>query len=255
MSNNQLAEKEGNEVVTPGFSSLESFELAQRTAKLLSKSTLVPDQYQDNISNCVIALNMANRMNADPLMVMQNLYIVHGKPGWSSQFLISTFNTCGRFTSIRYEFVGERGTDEWCCRAWTTEKETGERLESTLITIEMAKAEGWYGKKMSKWKTMPEQMLRYRAAAFLIRAYAPEIAMGMHTKEEIVDITPGDEDVEEVNVMEEIKQNANSEEIDFDIEEDSDQDKESDVEEADQEDNSQQEEQKQVDTGPDEPEF
>ena len=251
MSNNQLEEKENNDIV-PGFSSLESFELAQRSAKLLSKSTLVPDEYQDNISNCVIALNMANRMEADPLMVMQNLYIVHGKPGWSSQFLISTFNTSGRFSSIRYEFVGERGSDEWGCRAWATEKETGERLESTLITIGMAKAEGWYGKKMSKWKTMPEQMLRYRAAAFLIRAYAPEIAMGMHTKEEIVDITPDDEDAEEVSVMEEIEQNANSETIDVDFEED---DEEEDESETDQEEDSQQEEAKFVDAEESGPNF
>ena len=99
-------EKQDNQQVTdivPGFSSQQGFELAQRAAKLLAQSSLVPKEYQGNLPNCVIALNMAARMNADPLMVMQNLYIVHGKPGWSSQFLISTFNTSGRFSALRYE--------------------------------------------------------------------------------------------------------------------------------------------------------
>ena len=87
--------------VMVGFSSQQSFELAQRAAKLLSTSTLVPKEYQGNLSNCVIALNMASRIDADPLMVMQNLVVVHGRPTWSSQFLIATVNTCGRFSALR----------------------------------------------------------------------------------------------------------------------------------------------------------
>jgi hypothetical protein len=52
----------------------------------------------------------------------------------------------------------------------------------------MANAEGWVSKAGSKWKTMPELMMRYRAAAFFGRLYAPEITMGMHSVEEVVDI-------------------------------------------------------------------
>ena len=117
MTVNAVVETNKHELV-PGFGNLESFELMQRQAKLLANSSLVPKEYQNNLANCVIALNMANRMNADPLMVMQNLYIVHGKPSWSSQFLISTFNASGRFSSLRYEWVGEEGTDRWGCKAW-----------------------------------------------------------------------------------------------------------------------------------------
>src|SRR5690606_12050910 len=173
--------------ITLNLESKESFELIQRAAKLLSQSTLVPREYQGNISNCVIALNMANRMQADPLMVMQNLYIVHGRPGWSSQFLISTFNASGRFSALRYEWVGEEGKDTWGCRAWAIEKATGEKLVGSTITIALAKKEGWYQKTGSKWQSMPQQMLMYRAAAWFVRAYAPEIAMGMHTVEEMQD--------------------------------------------------------------------
>jgi hypothetical protein len=219
---NEVAEKEKNSQVTPGFDSLDNFNLALKTANLLSKSSLVPKEYQGSIPNCVIAINMAQRMQADPLMVMQNLYIVHGKPGWSAQFLISTFNTSGRFSAIRYDWVGERGKDSWGCQAYATEKETGEELRGSTVTIKLAKDEGWYDKNNSKWKTMPEQMLMYRAAAWFIRTYAPEIAMGMYTEDEIIDVTPDQYEAHDIeDVKEEIKEKANLETLDIDdLEED-----------------------------------
>lgn len=214
--NNALQEVKETDVAL-GFGSLKGFELAQRAAKLLSQSTLVPKEYQGNLPNCVIALNMAARMNADPLMVMQNLYVVHGKPGWSSQFLISTFNTSGKFSALRYEWVGEEGKDNWGCRAWAIEKATNEKLTGATVTIGLAKKEGWYNKAGSKWQTMPQQMLMYRSASWFIRAYAPELAMGMHTADEIMDVI--DLSPDEYKVQEEVEENANKEVVDIEISE------------------------------------
>lgn len=174
--------------VTMGFDSAAGFDLMQRGAKLLAASTLVPQQYQGNLPNCVIALNMATRIGADPLLVMQSLYIVHGRPGWSAKFLIASFNQCGKFSAVRYEWVGDRGKDSWGCRAWATEKSTGEKIIGPLITIDLAKKEGWYEKSGSKWKTIPELMLQYRAAAWMVNTHAPEISMGLQTQEEIHDV-------------------------------------------------------------------
>lgn len=184
MSAQQLTTTQEN---TVGFITTGSFELSQRVAKMLSMSTIVPKEYQNNVANCAVALNMAARIKSDPLMTMQNLIIIHGRPTWSSQFLIATFNTCGRFSSLRYEFFGEKNKDSYGCRATAIELSTGERLVGTDVTIAIAKSEGWYQKNGSKWKTMPQQMLMYRAAAWFIRAIAPEISMGLHTQEEIVD--------------------------------------------------------------------
>lgn len=173
--------------IRAGFDTVGGFDLIQRTAKLFASSNIVPTQFQGNLPNCVIAVDMALRMGANPLMVCQNLYIVHGRPAWSAQFLIATINQCGRFSAIRYEFQGKPGTDDWGCKAVATELATKEKLEGPLITIGLAKKEGWYGKNGSKWQTMPELMLRYRAAAWFVRAYAPEIAMGLQTAEEVKD--------------------------------------------------------------------
>jgi hypothetical protein len=174
--------------VVMGFNTLKGFELLQRGANALSKSTLVPQSFQNNLANCMIALNMANRLGADELMVMQNLYVVHGRPGWSAQFLIATFNQCGRFSAVRYRYFGTPGTDGYGCQAYATELASGEKIEGPRITIELAKAEGWYGKNGSKWKTMPDLMLMYRAAAWMIRTHAPEISMGLQTAEELNDV-------------------------------------------------------------------
>lgn len=162
----------------------EKFELAQRQAKALSMSTVIPKEYQNNIPNTMVALEMAQRIGASPLMVMQNLHIIHGKPSWSSTFIIAALNSCGRFSALRFDMHKDK------CRALANEISTGEVLEGPWITLEMAKSEGWSTKPGSKWKTMPDLMMRYRAAAFFGRLYAPEIMMGMYTEYEQNDMQP-----------------------------------------------------------------
>lgn len=168
------------------FTDMQAFEDAQRIAKMLASSDMVPKDFK-TVANCVIALELAQRIGASPLSVMQNTYIVHGKPTWSSQFLISCINGSGHFTPLRYMETGQKDSDTWGCIAWAEDK-SGERLESPEVTIAMAKAEGWYGKNGSKWKTMPALMLRYRSATLFARTYCPELTMGMKTQEEVIDV-------------------------------------------------------------------
>lgn len=216
-------------VVTMGFGSLQSFELMQRAAKLLMSSTLVPVQYrshkeikeygnvvgyQENpnaLSNCVVALNMSQRMGADVLMVMQNLYVVEGRPSWSSQFIAASINACGRFTPLRFELTEPGKLEEveymetvWegknkkqiprkikvqhrQCYAWAKDKVTGDKIVGPTVSIQMALDEGWLTKKGSKWQTMPEVMLIYRSTSFFGKLHAPDLLMGLQTAEEVQD--------------------------------------------------------------------
>lgn len=158
-------------------------------AKALSSSSMVPDRYRGdaNLGSCMIALEISNRIGMNVLAVMQNLYDVHGKPAWSSQFLIACVNASRKFSPLRYRMTGDKSNDSYGCIAWATDS-TGEKLESPEITMSIAKAEGWYQKNGSKWKTMPELMLRYRTATLFARLYAPELTMGIRTDDEVVDI-------------------------------------------------------------------
>ena len=180
----------GGATTISAFSSELAFVSAQRMAKALCSSTIVPEIYRGeaNLGNTIIALELSHRVGASVMAVMQCMTPIHGKPSWSSTFLIATVNTCGRFSPLRFRWQGQEGTDAWGCRAVAKEKASGEELVGSLITIAMAKMEGWYSKAGSKWKTMPEQMLTYRAAAFWTRAYAPELSLGMVTTDEAHDI-------------------------------------------------------------------
>lgn len=201
------AEQEMKFALSPVGQELKRFEVNQRMGQMYAQSSLVPDTYKGNIANCAIAIDMAMRMGANVLMVMQNLFMVHGNPSWSSKFLISTINTCGRFRPLMYECNNLAG-DEYGWRCYTyanTDAERQDRLEGTWVTWKMVKAEGWDKKPGSKWASMPEQMFKYRAAAFWQRQYAPEISMGFITAEEANDIV---EDVPYVEVKETSKKAA-----------------------------------------------
>jgi len=186
------------------YANPQQFEGAQRIAKSLSASTMIPKEYQGNVANCLIALEIAQRTKSSPFMVMQNIDIIHGRPSWRSTYIIAAVNACGRFEPLRFEMFGEGETR--ACVAWTVAKgfelpkgvgglaDAKEQklpiIEGPEVSMAMAKAEGWSTKKGSKWITMPELMLRYRSAAFFGRLYAPEILMGMQTDSEIYDVSP-----------------------------------------------------------------
>lgn len=192
----ELVKAVENTPVMP-FSNSENFEMAQRMASALARSSLVPQAYQGQagLPNCLIALEMAQRVGISPFFVMQNMHIIHGRPSWSATYLIGAINTSGKFSPLRFRLeklgktqFNKAEMDNICCTAYATELATGERLEGPAVTMEMAVKEGWYGKNGSKWQTMPELMLRYRAAAFFSRLYCPEVAMGLHTAEEVYDV-------------------------------------------------------------------
>lgn len=169
-----------------------AFEMLQRQAKMFSASTLVPKDFQGNIANCAIAINIAKRLGTDPFMTIQNVDIIHGRPSFRATFLIAMVNSAGRFEPLQFKMEGEEGKPSRSCVAWTKSKPEGTPLEGPKITLEMAKAEGWSTKNGSKWQTMPELMLRYRAAAFFARLYAPDITLGMMTAEEVTDTVERD---------------------------------------------------------------
>jgi len=173
------------------YAGMEAFDNAQRIAKSLASSTLVPQQFQgqQGYANCLVALEIAGRMNLSPLQVMQNLHIIHGRPSWGSQFIIALINGCGRFEPLQYRVTGKG--DDLACQCVAKEISTSADLEGPTVTMAMAKAEGWATKSGSKWRTMPDLMIRYRAAAMWGRLYIPDLLVGIsHSQEEVMDIEP-----------------------------------------------------------------
>lgn len=201
-------EKKSIEPMMSVFWNLSDFEDGQRIAIALAKSTIIPKEYQNNPSNTLIALEISMRLKTSPMMVMQNLYIVNGRPSWSSQFIIAIINNSRRF-SKPLQFKIEGSKESLSCYCCTIDLE-GNEIKGPIVTMEMAKREGWIAKIGSKWQTMPEIMIRYRAASFFGRLYCSDILMGIYTAEENSEFIEA-----EFTPEEEIKAMANTKEIDF----------------------------------------
>ena len=160
------------------YSSIQSFESAQRIAASLADSALVPNAYrgQQGLPNCIVAIEIANRMGMSPFQVMQNLNVIHGRPSWSSQFIIGLIQGCGRFEGFTYNETADS------CQCFAVLKTSGEQVSGPKITLDMAKKEGWT--KNTKWSTMPQTMLRYRAASAFGRFHIPDLILGIQSVEE-----------------------------------------------------------------------
>tara|TARA_R100000482_G_C5125305_1_gene148358 strand:- start:716 stop:1387 length:672 start_codon:yes stop_codon:yes gene_type:complete len=160
------------------YSSIQSFESAQRIAASLADSALVPQAYrgQTGLPNCIVAIEIANRMGMSPFQVMQNLNVIHGRPSWSSQFIIGLIQGSNRFDGFTYDETADS------CQCLAVLKTTGEQVSGPRITMDMAKKEGWT--KNSKWQSMPQTMLRYRAASAFGRFHIPDLILGIQSVEE-----------------------------------------------------------------------
>ena len=196
MENTQIAVQEQKYELSSGtFATIENFKDIYDIGKMFASSTLVPQAYQGKAMDCTIAVDMANRMGVSPMFVMQNLYVVKGKPSWSGQACMSMIKATPIYKNVRPVYFGEPDTDSWGCYVRAEDKKTGEIINGAKVTIQMAKEEGWYSKKdkygneTSKWQTMPELMLAYRAASFFAKVYIPNSLMGCAVEGEVEDIS------------------------------------------------------------------
>lgn len=183
-----------------------------RVAVLFAKTELVPKQYKGKPSDCFLAVQMAVRLGVEPMMFMQNTYVVNGTPGMEAKLSIALINTKGPFEGpIQWKFTGAGKTRQ--CTAYATHSRTKEVCEAT-VTWAMVEAEGW--SRNPKWTTMPDMMFSYRSATFLGRLYCPEVLLGMQTIDELVDVGKDQQTYDETakDAKETIQDSQGSEEVD-----------------------------------------
>lgn len=193
------------------FGTSDNFIMAMQMAKALASSTIVPQTFQKNEANCLIAIEQAQRLRVSPMMVMQNLHVIQGRPSWSSKFLIAAINNSGKFDmELQFEETQDKDGKPFSCTAWTTKN--GRKVNGMTVDMDIAKEEGWLSKNGSKWKTMPQLMLRYRAASFFSSLNCPELTTGLYTREEMQDDDFKEYPIENMQeqVQQEIAENANS---------------------------------------------
>ncbi|PPB58731.1 hypothetical protein CDQ71_00080 [Campylobacter hyointestinalis subsp. hyointestinalis] len=164
---------------------VKKFELEQRRATALSKSAFFPANLKGDVASAVIIYDLANRMNLSVLEIAQSVFIIRDKPSFSTQFLTARLNQSGLIKGRLRTIISDDKQSAYC---EAIDAQTGELLKGMTVTMDIARKEGWLGKNGSKWQTMPELMLRYRAQSFFISEFFSEVKFGLKTKEEMEDI-------------------------------------------------------------------
>ena len=188
-------------------------------AKALGKTAFVPDHlrpsYKDaqemtvaqveeqTAANVVGALLLAASLGESPFQVMADVFFVGGRPAWKTEALIARLRRALRI-SLRWRVEcgpapihGSYTVSTWETidkRRQKVEREvkfTGPDLRVTCyatmpgedeplevsVTMAEAIADGWVSN--AKYTTLPERMLRWRAASYWISLYAPEVKSGL----------------------------------------------------------------------------
>lgn len=183
---------------------VKKFELEQRKAKAFVATDFFPAHLRKGdkeatIGAAIIVLDLAQRMNLGALEVAQSIYIIHGKPSFETKFLVARLNSSGLLKGRLNTILSPDGQSAHC---EAVDAQTGQLLRGTTITMDMARREGWLSKNGSKWQTMPELMMKYRAQSFFINEFFPEVKYGLKTSDEA-------EDTNEIKEMPKAKQPQN----------------------------------------------
>lgn len=109
-------------------------------AQTLSKSEIIPQSYKGKPADCLIAIDIANRLGLSPAIVMQNSQCVRGNFTWKGSACKAMIDGCGRYQKTRYVYVGEEGKDSYGCYLEAIDND-GEIIKGVPVTIAMAKKE------------------------------------------------------------------------------------------------------------------
>lgn len=171
MSNNVTALQAGK----PQFSlSPQSLQEALQFADMLSKSNMVPKDYQGNPANCIIAMQWGMEIGLQPLQAMQNIAVINGRPAIWGDAMLALVRGSGVL-----EYIREAPTDTGCT---CTVKRKGEEEVIRTFTFEDAKRAGLAGKP-GPWQQHPKRMMQMRARAFALRDVFPDVLRGVHIAE------------------------------------------------------------------------
>ena len=151
-----------------------------RIAKAMSMSGMVPPHFAGKPEACLVAILYAEQLGEHPMLLFQEMSVINGRPNTSARFAISRANKSGLLQGpITWKSKGQGDALEVTASA--SLRETGEVITAT-VTMREAQADGWT--RNPKYKSIPEQMLRWRAATRLINLYLPEVLFGLGVREE-----------------------------------------------------------------------
>lgn len=163
----------------------QNLEEAFKFADILSKSKLVPKDFEGNQGNILVAIQWGAELGLQPMQAMQNIAVINGRPSLWGDSVIALVKA-----SPLCEYVVEDVTDSGAtCRV----KRRGEPEQIRTFTVNDAKAANLWGKQ-GPWSNYPKRMLQMRARSWALRDVFPDVLRGMPVAEELMDM-PAERDV------------------------------------------------------------
>jgi len=158
----------------------QTLEEAMQFADMMSRSSIVPKDYQGNPGNIIVAIQWGAEIGLAPLQAMQSIAVINGRPSIWGDAMLALVRGSGLL-----EFIRETPTDEGCTCALKRRGDPNE-VERTF-TPEDAKKAGLWGKQ-GPWQQHPKRMMQMRARAFALRDVFPDVLRGVHIGEEAQDM-------------------------------------------------------------------
>jgi len=161
-------------------------------ADMMSKAgNMIPDHFKGKPSDCMAIVMQAANWGMSPWSVAQGTHIVSGTLGFEAKLVNAVISSStaieGRFhyrynTEDKWVVNGKKvGPECWIqCGAilkGESEIQWGERLYPDDVTT----------KNSPLWQTAPKQQSAYLAVKYWARLYCPQVMLGIHTTDEILD--------------------------------------------------------------------
>lgn len=150
-------------------------------AEKLSKSILVPKDYQGKPANCFVAIQWGLECGLAPLQALQSIAVINGKPSMYGDALLAMVRADSRCLGVHEEQDGGVAT---CI---IKRKHSDGSVEEVKRTFSMKQAQQAGLSNRPTWKAYPERMLQHRARGNAIRDAFPDVIHGLISAEEAQD--------------------------------------------------------------------
>ena len=150
-------------------------------AKALAAAGLLPDAFRQQPANVLLGMELAGALNLAPIVVINELAVIGGKPSFSAKFMRSLVRRAGH--RLRESYT------DGVARCVIVRADDPEWEHVALWDEAKARQHDYWGK--GHWRKNPELMLKNRALSECVREACPEVLGGIaYTPDEVADFVP-----------------------------------------------------------------
>jgi len=156
---------------------------AMQFSDVLSKSIMVPREYQGKPANVLVAVQWGMELGLAPMQALQNIAVINGKPSIYGDALLAMVRADHRCRGVKEYLDGDTAV---CLITRSHNNGEVEEIERKF-SVDDAKRAGLWGKQ-GPWKQYPQRMLQMRARSLAIRDGFPDVIKGLISVEEAQDM-------------------------------------------------------------------